>query len=381
MNVLSLFDWCSCAYQALHNLWIEPKHYFSSELDKYTIEISRKNWRWRIMNLWDVRRVWKIITIYPGNKPELRFLPEIDLLIWGPPCQDLSIAGKRKWLKWERSWLFREYVRILREVKPKYFLMENVASMSKENRDIISKELGVEPILINSALLTAQNRRRLYRTNIPGVTQPDDKGIFLKDILIDWTTEDLKSYCVTANYQKLTAKDYQKGKGQVVRIGHFNKWGQADRIYSIEGKSVTINSGGWGKWGKTWLYKVGNIHPSGKWMNWDVYDDIGKSPTLTTNKWEWPKIVQRARGFNKWGEHTEKSPTVWSSCRHENNKLHHGDIVRKLTPVECERLQGLPDGYTEWVSNAQRYKMIWNWFTVPVIQHILSFLPEILWKK
>ena len=107
----------------------------------------------------------------------------IDLLIGGSPCQDLSIAGKRAGLAGARSGLFYEYVRILKEVKPKYFVLENVASMPKEAKEIITKELGVEPIMINAALVSAQSRKRLFWTNIPGITQPADKGILLKDIL------------------------------------------------------------------------------------------------------------------------------------------------------------------------------------------------------
>ena len=109
---------------------------------------------------------------------------DIDLMVGGSPCQDLSIAKKdRKGLDGERSSLFWEYVRILREVKPKYFILENVASMPKEAKETITRELGVEPIMINAALVSAQNRKRLFWTNIPNVTLPDDKGILLRDIL------------------------------------------------------------------------------------------------------------------------------------------------------------------------------------------------------
>lgn len=395
MRVLSLFDWCSCARVALQNLWIKISDYFASEVDKYAIEVSKKNRSWRnFYHIWSVKDITfgELGAFRKGGEENGTKLSSwcfaykdddlrIDLLIWWPPCQDLSIAGKRKWLTGERSSLFREYVRILRKVKPKYFIMENVASMSKEARDIITKELWVEPIMINSALVTAQNRKRLYRTNIPGVTQPEDRGILLKDIILDGDAIDLKSYCLTANYQKLTSTDYTKWTGQVIRIWHIGKGWQAERIYSVEWKSVAIKALSWWGWWKTWLYKtsvhkVGNVHPSWRGMNGNVYADTGKSPTITTNKWEWPKIVQCSRWFNQWWDRHEKSPTVGSSHRQQNNKLHVGDIIRKLTPVECERLQGLPDGYTEGVSNHQRYRMIGNWFTVSVIEHILSFIAD-----
>lgn len=353
MKVLSLFDWCGCAYQALKNLKIPVDAYYAAEVDKYAMHIAKKNHP-DIVHIWDVRWInfwcdWSLPWFYDwrffwvGDHKIIAHCTDIDLLIWWPPCQDLSIAGKRKWLDWERSGLFREYVRILRAVRPKYFLMENVASMSKENRDIITKELWVEPIMMNSALVTAQNRKRLYRTNIPNVVQPDDRHIYLKDIVHEYTEVDReKSYAIDANYQKWGNREQYK------------KWWKRQMV----------------------VQKIGNIHPSGRWMNGNVYSLEWKSPTITTNKGEWPKIVQRARWFNKGWEYYDKSPTLWSSFWQENNKLHDWYIIRKLTPIECERLQGMPDNYTQGVSNAQRYKMIGNGFTVPVIQHILSFIPS-----
>lgn len=346
MRVLSLFDWCWCAYQALKNLWVEVDEYYASEVDKYAIKIAKKN-HYDIIHFWDVKGI-RIINWLKSNRFEINSQTQylswpIDLLIWWPPCQDLSIAGKRKWLKGERSSLFYEFARVLEEVKPKRFLMENVASMSKENRDIISKRLWVEPIMINSALVTAQNRKRLYRTNIPGVLQPQDLKIFLKDIVESNTEVDReKSYAIDANYQK---------------------WGNRSQYKKRWKRQMVIQ-------------RMGNINPSWRWQNGEVYWLEGKSPTITTNKWEWIKIVQRGRGFNKGGEHTEKSSTVWSSYRHQNNMLHEWDTIRKLTPWECEALQSFPRWYTEGVSNAQRYRMIWNWFTIFVVQHILSYIPR-----
>lgn len=173
INVLSLFDWISCARIALERAWIKVHKYFASEIDKYAIKISEKNYK-DIVRLWDVKCIDNDLLWYWNWR-------WIDLLIWWSPCQDLSIAKKdRKWLDGERSSLFREYVRILWIIKPRYFLLENVASMSKENQNIISDALGVNPIMINAALVSGQNRKRLFWTNIEWVTQPEDKKIYWK---------------------------------------------------------------------------------------------------------------------------------------------------------------------------------------------------------
>ncbi len=170
-NVLSLFNGYSGLQVALDREGIEYDNCFSSEIDKYANIITQKNYP-DTMQIGDVHFV-------SGER-----LPKIDLLCGGSPCQDLSIAGKGKGLKGGRSALFWEYVRILKEAKPRWFILENVASMKQVDRDIITKAMGVEPIMINSALVSAQNRKRLYWTNIP-VKQPEDQGVLLKDILED----------------------------------------------------------------------------------------------------------------------------------------------------------------------------------------------------
>jgi DNA (cytosine-5)-methyltransferase 3A len=299
MNVLSLFDGISGTQQALNNLGLNVDNYFASEIDKYAIQITQKNFPNTI-------QLGNVLDVSGFN------LPHIDLMVWGSPCQDLSIAKKdRKGLDGKRSGLFWEAVRIWKEVKPKYWLMENVASMSKDVKDIISKELGVEPTMINSSLVSAQQRKRLYWTNIP-VTQPQDLNIYLKDIIESGDVDKLKSYCIDASYYKGTnLKTYlEKAKRQVVferpnRIGEFNSGGQGDRVYSIDGKSVSLSANGGGRGAKTGLY----------------YTD---------------------------------------------------SVIRKLTPIECERLQTFPDDYTSGISNTQRYKCLGNSFTVKVIEHILK---------
>jgi len=323
IKVLSLFDGISGARQALKELNIDCE-YYACEIDKYAIQVAKNNHP-DIIHIGDVKGIEfeDGYIFYNQNNDPMKnggsFKNNIDLLIGGSPCQDLSIAKKdRKGLNGERSSLFYEYLRILNRAKPKYFILENVNSMKKEWRDKISKLLGVEPIMINSALLTAQMRKRLYWTNIPNIQQPQDKNVVLKDIIESGDTERLKSYCITATYSRACPEDYfNHGQRQLifkkpVRVGHFNKGGQGDRIYSVKGKSVCLSANGGGRGAKTGLYKI------------DLPD---------------------------------------------------GDyIVRKLTPNECARLQGFPDNYCQGISNTQAYKCFGNSFTVPVIKHILQQL-------
>ena len=169
INVLSLFDGISCGHIALDKAGIPINKYYASEIDKYAIKVTNKNYP-ETINLGDVTTV----------SGEL-FTEKIDLLIGGSPCQGFSQAGKMKNFDDPRSKLFWEYVRILQEVKPKYFLLENVV-MKQEWQDIISEALGVKPIMIDSSLTSAATRKRLYWTNIPGVGQPEDLGITFGDI-------------------------------------------------------------------------------------------------------------------------------------------------------------------------------------------------------
>ena len=242
-----------------------------------------------------------------------------DILIGGSPCQGFSLAGKQLNFNDPRSILFFEYVRILKEIRVHnpnvLFLLENV-KMKKEYQDIISQQLGVEPIKINSALVSAQNRDRLYWTNIPMFKAPEDKGILLKHIIEDGYVDRYKSLCLDANYWKGCSLDryIYKSKRQIVfrdsgciQVGTataINGHDLMKRIYSTEGKSPTLN-------------------------------------TMTGGNRE-PKIAV--------------DPKYW----------------RKLTPLECERLQTVPDLYTTGVSNSQRYKMLGNGWTVDVIVHLIK---------
>ena len=331
MNVLSLFDGISCGQIALERAGIKIESYFASEIDKYAIQVAQRNYP-NTIQLGDVTKV-------KGND-----LPRIDLLIGGSPCQGFSFAGKQLNFNDPRSKLFFEFVRLLKETQPTYFLLENV-KMKKEYQDIISEYLGVEPIEINSSLVSAQNRKRLYWTNISGIKQPNDKGILLKDIVhetLDFKTAmELAEYIVPFDQTlQILDKEVQKGK-----IGYFRKDSQANRVYYVHGKAVTLCGEAGGGAAKMGQYLFGCITP----------DRVNKRQT-----------GQRFNDGNKFY-------TLTAQDRH--GVLVEG-YIRKLTPIECERLQTLPDNYTEGISNSQRYKRLGNGWTVDVISHILSNLPK-----
>lgn len=329
ITVLSLFDGMSCGRLALERAGIPVENYWACEIDKYAAQVSRNN-RDDVFHLWDVRDLswWDF-------SEDVCWEP-IDLLIGGSPCQWFSSAGKGLNFEDPRSKLFFEFVRILNEAKPRYFLLENV-KMKKERQNIISEHLfGVQPVEIDSALVSAQRRKRLYRVwkrdedwsySQVIVSQPTDKGLLLKDIIQDKVEE---SYYI--NQEKVQNTDTK----------------QANFL-----KKILLN-----------------IHPSGKGMNGNVYNPEHKSPTLTTNKGEWIKIIQLPRGKNIWGIMENKTPTLSANLWQHNNLLQEWYRVRRLTPIECERLQTLPDDYTAGVSNSQRYKMLGNGWTVDVIAHI-----------
>jgi site-specific DNA-cytosine methylase len=168
MNVLSLFDGMSCGQIALERAGIKVDNYFASEIDKYAIKVCKANYP-------NTKHIGSVVDVTASS------LPSIDLLIGGSPCQGFSFAGKQLNFEDPRSKLFFEYVRLLNEIKPRYFLLENV-KMKQEWQDVISKHLGVKPIRINSQLVSAAKRDRLYWTNIPNVEQPNDIGITFDDI-------------------------------------------------------------------------------------------------------------------------------------------------------------------------------------------------------
>lgn len=362
MKVLSLFDGISCARVALDRAGIPVEAYYASEIDKYAIQISQKNYP-DIKHIGDVKDVIRLFSKEHRYFNINGTIPDFNLLIGGSPCQDLSIAGKRKGLSGERSGLFYEYVRILKEVKPRYFILENVASMSKEAKQTITDELfEIEPVMINASLVSAQNRKRLFwvgklvgdtiqKVEIP---QPEDKGILLKDILEDnvdekyWIKTERKNTFATNKPQDVNNEKAQPllvgGTSATIRIGQIGNGSQADRIYSIEGKSTSLNALGGGGGAKTGLYEVKAITASGTFGNRKI-SKSDKAYCLSANP------------------SSDQQPRVEMNTK-----------IRKLTPIECERLQGLPDGFTSGISNSQRYKCLGNAFNVDVVAHIIKHL-------
>lgn len=317
MNVLSLFDGLSGGSLALQKANIKVNTYIASEIDKYAIQVANHNFP-NILHVGDITKLsYSNGKLYADGN--VVFTGTIDLIIGGSPCQGFSFAGGQLAFDDPRSKLFFEYTRLLKETNAKYFLLENV-KMRKESEDVITKCLGVTPIVINSSLVSAQNRVRLYWTNIPNVTQPKDLNIMLADIIEGGYADRDKSYCKSRRQlvfdRPCTTKDFKN-----TSLCH-----HVANATDINGNESIKR----------------------------VYATSGKAPTLTTMQ----------------GGHRE--PKV----------SYDGVKYRKLTPLECERLQTIPDNYTlvvdangkQLVSNSQRYKMIGNGWTIDVISHILKGL-------
>jgi DNA (cytosine-5)-methyltransferase 3A len=435
MNILSLFDGMSCGQQALDRLGIKVDNYFASEIDKYAIQVTMANYP-------NTNQLGSVVDVDGYS------LPKIDLLIGGSPCQSFSFAGKRKGmatkdeqeiltldhylqLKSEgfefegQSYLFWEYMRLLNECKPTYFLLENV-EMGEKWEKVLSKAIGVNGIHINSALVSAQNRKRIYWTNIgmkPAglfgdlssiIEQPKDKGILLKDILeteIDekyFLSEKMLNYLnINSEKQKINGNGFkykptignEKGKAITTKEGsrmddnfivttnkrlnetidlHRDNLEHGTLIDSYnkaihKDKSITINTrvqasncthivhntmprssktskGGTGplsrKDGKTYCLDTGNTNAI-EVIPMDYRYDEGFRPTLCL------------------GSQNGLSGNALAKI---NNR------IRRLTPIECERLQTVKDNYTNHVSDSQRYKMLGNGWTVDVVCHIFSYI-------
>ena len=326
------------------------------------------------------------------------------LLIGGSPCTHWSIAQKNnretkpEGLGWE---LFENYLIAKEKFRPDFFLYENNKSAAQPIKDQISTELGVDLQYINSALVSAQNRQRFYAHNIPDVNQPKDRGILLVDILENGATWLEKSYALTTRCSGAIISDTLKRHrhtmaAEPVRIGDIGSTAQAHRVYSSFGKSVTINAGGGGQGGKTGLY-IAPVFSFGsddkdKAHCIDANYYKGSNPKQTLNKHR-RTMVAELTDFNlddyenviihESGNividgkliYRIKDGYIW--CKEEKYEIDLPDgyyTIRKLTPIECERLQTLPDNYTEGISNAQRYKCIGNGWTAEVIIHILSHI-------
>tara|TARA_R110002153_G_C13189339_1_gene485876 strand:- start:49 stop:909 length:861 start_codon:yes stop_codon:yes gene_type:complete len=286
MNVLSLFDGMSCGQIALNKLGIEYDSYYASEIDKYAIQVAQMNYP----NTIHIGDVTKIKGDYFGDE-------KIDLLIGGSPCQGFSISGNKLNFEDERSKLFFEFVRLLKETKPKYFILENVGSMSNDVRNSISELLGVEPLHINSKLLSAQHRNRYYWTNI-SQTEIIGNDVKFADILEEGV--DKKYYYSETVLNRLNLENIKRAG----KAGYKCKGVEVEKCAPIVARHY-------------------------KGMQSQHYP-----------------VIKEVDGF------------------------------RKLTPIECERLQTVPDNYTSGVSDTQRFKMIGNGWTVDVISHILKNIKQ-----
>lgn len=393
MNVLSLFDGMSCGQQALERQGIKVYKYYASEIDKHAIKITQKNYPNTI-------QLGSVVDV------DIHNLDKIDLLIGGSPCQSFSFAGKRKGMSTKdeieilsldqylelkeqnfefegQSYLFWEYMRILtdlRKVNPDVkFLLENVM-MGEKWEKVLSRAIGVNPIEINSALVSAQNRRRLYWTNIgmkPAglfgdlesvIVQPKDQGILLKDILESEVDEKyfLSDKMITS-FELHKERHKEKGTGFFWQPTEGNSKGNCLRanaalcptdniiIHNTMPRSSTSGKGGIGHLsrndGKTYCLDTGN-----------------------TNAVE-IKAIMLGRSEN-WGMLERDAHKGYTLCKNEPHGIREGNKIRRLTPTECERLQTVKDGYTEGVSDTQRYRMLGNGWTIDVISHLLSYLDQ-----
>lgn len=382
MNVLSLFDGMSCGQIALDQLGIKVDNYFAAEIDKWAIQVTKKNYP-NTIHLGDVTQI-------KGED-----LPQIDLLMGGSPCQGFSFAGKQLNFDDPRSALFFEFVRLLKETKPKYFLLENVR-MKQEYQDVISEHLGVKPIMINSSLVSAQNRVRLYWTNIPNITQPEDKGIVLKDILEDYYEKPVIDQTPRgANKGGITSSSMNKGKtpsltpsswqhnnhlcelsefysgkqkpgGKYLNMLNTNYKSQANKIHDINNKAPTICAG---THGYANGYVVGGGHREPKVLIVPEATKKGYTEIKDGDCFDATFINSKTRR----GRNMKDKCNCLTAANYDYMRYEH-PTYRKLTPTECERLQTVPDGYTEGVSNTQRYKMLGNGWTVDVIKHIMKNL-------
>jgi len=363
----------SCGQIALNRLGIKYDKYYAAEIDKYAIEVTKKNFP-NTIHLGDVTKV-KAADLEP-----------IDLLMGGSPCQGFSFAGKQLNFDDPRSALFFEFVRLLKECKPQYFLLENVR-MKKIYQDVITEHLGVEPIMINSSLLSAQNRLRLYWTNIPGVKQPEDKGLVLRDILEYNQT----SVSELSEAKKDRVLNSQRGKGFFYNPDQHDKIGTLVAGYHKEptdGSYLEIHKPVKDTERNRRHYK--EVDEKSLCMTSTMYKGAGnngmtlvpiKNPERvkeTPNYWQ---MDVSGKGYASQQDRIRKldkpsNSLAAGSASIPKVMLHEKKTYRKLTPIECERLQTVPDNYTQGVSNTQRYKMLGNGWTVDVIAHILKNIHE-----
>lgn len=398
MNVLSLFDGMSCGQQALERAGIKVDNYFASEIDKHAITVTMANYP-------NTKQLGSVVNVNAAD------LPKIDLLIGGSPCQSFSFAGKRKGMSTKdeqeiltlehylelksdgfefegQSYLFWEFMRLLNETKPKYFLLENV-EMGEKWEKVLSKAIGVNGIHINSALVSGQNRKRIYWTNIGMqpkglfgdlesiIEQPQDKGILLKDVLENEVDNKyFLSDKMIEGFQKHKVRHDEKGTGFSWKPTEGDK--KASCLRANAALAPTDN-----------IVMVNNNHINCKYgfytcanYNLDFCNicedgdnyEIQENNELTIFGGDF----RHDEGF-RWRQ-SGKSGTLTARGRSEGNDFSGQALakinsrIRRLTPIECERLQTVKDNYTNFVSDSQRFRMLGNGWTVDVIAHIFKYI-------
>jgi DNA-cytosine methyltransferase len=444
-NILSLFDGMSCLQIALNRLGIEYDNYYSSEIDKFAIKATQNKFP-KTIQLGDVSNI------------KASDLPKIDLMTGGFPCQSFSIAGNRGGFEDPRGKLFFELLRLKNELQPTYFLFENNESMDKKIQAYISRELGVTPLHFNSALVSAQNRERIYWTNInlshyglfsepySSIPPPKDKGILLKDILETFETSNFKTqkefddymekyYITETALARIKRNTYSKAKinpDKTVTLNTKNNSGQLSvdsgttliikkdgGIKANQNKASCFTAGGNSggnhsdmdlivdlvamrgclKFGRTEKGKLLGKENAKNGKDYTPHRekeitgvDFEKMNTVTTVTSKdnlivelgqaediKPAIQQKARGYNKDGIFEDKTPTL-TGCSWQNNNHLLQERIRRLTPIECARLQTVPDDYFKTesgeniISESQQYRCLGNGWTIDIICHILSYM-------
>ena len=406
MNVLSLFDGMSCGRIALRELGIEPEHYYASEIDKFAISQTRLNFPDTI-HLGDVTK-WREWEIDWGT---------IDLILAGSPCQGFSFAGKQLAFDDPRSKLFFVFVDILNHVKALnpdvFFLLENV-NMKKEHMRVITEYCGVHPVNINSNLVSAQNRNRWYWTNIrtrkvglfgeihSDIPQPKDEGILLRDILEEEVDEKYylseKAIRYISNDKRMEKRFTQidGDKAPCLLAGGHGAGNHSDMDLILQrprgnnkgnvfrGKAPTLSSNAWEQ--NNVLHRIiqlneskesGGIQP---YQQNRVYDANGQCPALLAEISGRSHAILSVRQKRNLKDQDGKSSSLLASSykgsQANGMTLVETSSIRRLTPIECSRLQTVPDWYKWDCSDTQIYRLLGNGWTIKVIQHILSFLKK-----